>query len=518
MARTPFTSPKPPKGMRPKYRKAANVAQSVNQDAPLRQQFMQAFKATHGGQAPQQYNQQFRKRQAKREYLAAPIVPRSPITNRDLNQQTQAAVQMQYGPQDLALREQYQANTALQQNIPQWFQQYQDQLRQLEQGSQGAYDQAVQNMASLAFTQGSAAAQQSQQTIAQMQADAAQRGATLDPQAAQRAVQAQAVNNQNIGDQGRLLATLGFNQSSYLTNQGDIAARQQVQEMLNNAGRRRQLDQKGQQLAAEKGAFRTDFQAKARNTEQGNVLERALFGVKQQTADTQAKAARDRAKAAKADAKAKRRQTVLDFEAKHGVTPGQYARMTPDQRAASDRSFKKQSTPRSPTSDQPYKYGYTKKEWMRLPLSQRQRIEAQHANTGKGGTSGGGRAGTDGKGGKQLTASQVNDLNDVQNAVSWARRLQKQGKSLGQVRAVLTSGVSGKSSGGASLKIPSFDAWAVQAAINVVFGGSLSQADVNTLRQHGIAPQRTGYSYTTGPKSSNGPFTVKHKPGNRGGV
>src|SRR5690606_18722525 len=64
----------------------------------------------------------------------------------------------------------------------------------------------------------------------------------------------------------------------------------------------------------------------------------------------------------------------IDFATKHGVTPAQYARMTPQERAANDRAWEKASKPRQQGDGREInKYGYSNRQWRRMTPQQRHR-------------------------------------------------------------------------------------------------------------------------------------------------
>lgn len=254
------------------------------------------------------------------ERLAQPVVPGSTMTNRDLARESNAAMDVQYGPQRRLLERQ-------QAQAPDYYDAYLAELKKAQAGAtaQGAQTgQAIQAL----YGSGPMAPGSNQATLGQAQAGTAQ--------------------------------LLGQTQANY----------QQALQNAVQSGKLKALADIGQRradLAGTEGAANVQYRSKRRSEELTNVATAALANVKQDTAQSA------------------QTQKGLDFLAKTGHTPG-FAAAHPGQFAKDQIKRQHQLHPPKTaknTPDAPYKYGYTKKEWLALPLSERKRITA--ANTKKPG-------------------------------------------------------------------------------------------------------------------------------------
>lgn len=125
-----------------------------------------------------------------------------------------------------------------------------------------------------------------------------------------------------------------------------------------NAVKAKQAD-----LAAQMGAANVEYRGKRRSEELQNVSTYALAGGK-------LAASQDKAR--------------TDFIAKFGISPERFRSMSPAERLKTIKTSAGAAHPAKPTPDAPFKYGYTKKEWLALPLSKRQEItKANSKNGGK---------------------------------------------------------------------------------------------------------------------------------------
>src|SRR5690606_21423528 len=117
--------------------------------------------------------------------------------------------------------------------------------------AQYAKDQITGLGGALAASAASAAGQDQ----AAMQADAAIRGATVDPAGLERALQASAVNTADLGTLAALQVQLGKNSGDYWRGQEGVSEQAKVQQLLAEEAVRRQIDEDVRQLAREKGDF-----------------------------------------------------------------------------------------------------------------------------------------------------------------------------------------------------------------------------------------------------------------------
>jgi hypothetical protein len=315
------------------------------------------------------------------QYNKAPITNGSSTTNRQLSQDTTAAIGLKYGSVDQQLVAAYAKSDAVTQQIPHWFDYYRAQVKGLQSEDAAARQGATDQITNLGGTMAAAAGRSAGADQSAMQADAAIRGATVDPAAVTRATQAAAVNTSGLADAAALQTTLGANQGSYWRGQQNVSEQAKIQALLGEqAYRRDNIDTHAAQIAREKGDYGTTYRSGRLSDERQNVLENQAFGLKSATADADAAA---KAKAAKASAS----KYALDFAGKHGVSPAEYKAMSPSQRAASDRTFKSQSSPpkapKGPSTIAKPPSGYTGSEadWNGMPRPDRDAWVQQHPRT-----------------------------------------------------------------------------------------------------------------------------------------
>ncbi len=303
----------------------------------------------------------------------APITPGSSITNQMLGQQTDAAVNLQYGQTDQQLAQNAQAQSAATNRNQDWYRQYQDDVN-AAQSRQSQGQQALASQLQGMNQSGQDASLQSTQAIqGQMQADAASRGATVDPSVAGNAVQAASVRRALQDSFGAQLIGAAANQAAFTNSQGLVARQQGGERLQADQGQERKIRSDQATVAGQKGSYRTKFQADT------------IAGEAKAIQDAQLTAAATGQKNDATNLAANKAE--LAFVGQHGVSSADYLAMSPEQRAQNDGHFKKTVSPPKPsrpTPDSPFKYGYTKKEWLALPLAERTKIDAAHAPKGKG--------------------------------------------------------------------------------------------------------------------------------------
>lgn len=246
------------------------------------------------------------------------VVPGSPLTERGLAREANAAVDVQYGDQKRLYERQAQAT-------PGYYAAYLNQLR------------------------------------SQQQADAQRSANTAGAIGALYSSGPQAPNSQqsNVGAmQAGTVQALGAAQGNYSSALQAAAQAGGIQAL-------QAVKAKQAELAGTMGSANQQYRSKRRSEEFTNVATAALTGQKQDTADA-------------------------DFSAQTGFTPAQWAQLSPSEKLdalkKASRAKAKPATPKAPPADQPYKYGYTKKEWLALPLAERQRItKANETKPGKKG-------------------------------------------------------------------------------------------------------------------------------------
>src|SRR6185369_4895498 len=114
-------------------------------------------------------------------YNKAPITYGSDVTNRQLSQDTQAAIGVRYGAADQQVQSAYAQSAAQQEAIPHWFDYYRNQVKGLQAEDQTARQTATDQITNLGGTLAAAAGRSAASDQSAMQADAAIRGATVDP-------------------------------------------------------------------------------------------------------------------------------------------------------------------------------------------------------------------------------------------------------------------------------------------------------------------------------------------------
>jgi hypothetical protein len=250
----------------------------------------------------------------------------------DVNRDADKSADLRYGGQERALGQQ-------EQQVPVYYQQYRDQLAGIQTGIKTGYDQAIKDVSDRAAVANAADDKSRAATGQSMQKDAAQRGATVDPNLLAADARAQGIRNQGQQGFANLLTAQSAANGGYY---GGLQASGSAAEL----GEKTRIGKEKQGVATEKGAYKSGYVTDARESERKYGLERSAFGLdvaKEQndTAIATTKIRQD-AKKRKADAKAKGQEVN--------------------------------------------KYGYTNEQWGRFSPSHRQRIQKQLGSTGSGAT------------------------------------------------------------------------------------------------------------------------------------
>jgi hypothetical protein len=311
-----------------------------------------------------------------------------------------------------------------------------------------------------ALDQGNLTAQQQQ-----MNADAANRGASVDPRLSQDASNASLVRQALQGSLGALIAQHGLTASNQASNLANVVGpTQRLQAQAQNMRQQGALAEQKTSLKGQEGNFAQQFLDSLRQDEAKNILAASIASGKDLT---------------RRSGSPRRRATTRPQE--HNT-------------AASRRAAAKAK------GQTVNAYGYTAKEWAAFTPEQRQQKMAQvkkeqrAPNQGKNApkpTSGPG----------SITQGQENTLvKPITNAASWVRRLKAQGKNQAQIRQVLLSGLSAKGSNGVALNIPKFDTYAVNAAMDLGFLGGCPQRTSRRCTSMGIHVNgRAGNCWATAP-------------------
>lgn len=224
--------------------------------------------------------------------LDAPLFPGADLTRRELAHNREAATGLRYGDVGRTLQQRVQQNQQQQTRDAGWFDQYTQAVQAAEARQQAQAAQANQQIQALSNAGTNASNQQRDQLVAQMQADAAARGATVDPSVAQTADQASAVRRALTDSFGAMLATQGAAGGDFLRSQ-ELAGGQAKLEHLNDLLKQRSaIDEDISALSREKGAYGVSYEQDQRDAARKRLLENQAFGLDTQKA---AETARDRA-------------------------------------------------------------------------------------------------------------------------------------------------------------------------------------------------------------------------------
>lgn len=417
--------------------------------------------------------QQYRQMRAQNLANAQPVTPGSDMTVGQATQQRNALVEQKYGD---ALRSS-QAQAAA---IPQYYQNFRDQIAIANQARQAGYQAAVQAFQGL---QQGTQAQQGQQQLADYQQQAAALGGQADPAAAQRAAQAAAIRGAAVGDLGSVLAAQGASQNAYGAAQYATAGQSQLEAL------QKELDNQ-RQLQLQKGAYSTQVDQDIRDQARKQVLENQAFGLDVQKAQVAA----ENAAADNARADAQMRQTA-------------------SQRAS-----------------QLNKYGFTTKEWNALSESDRQKWRSgAYTRRNSGGPSSTG-------GSKPASPATRNTANtQITRALNWAKQYKQANRKRGDAARVLVNGSSASSSiderkyqellkkgvkpvdarRRATVKspsIPKFDQLYASVALDVAYDGHVSRRNAQKLHQMGLTLKDLGLPSYSSKQTPNRPTSINRRP------
>ena len=114
--------------------------------------------------------------------------------------------------------------TATQNQLPSWYQAYQDTITRANKATTDADDAALREITARSQPAAQPMIAQNQQAITQAQADAALRGAILDPQAVKRAQDASAVNQAGVNNFANVLSALKASDVGLGENRGVAAS------------------------------------------------------------------------------------------------------------------------------------------------------------------------------------------------------------------------------------------------------------------------------------------------------
>lgn len=405
--------------------------------------------------------------------LKAPIVPGSTTTEQDLKHQIAANTNLKYGPAEADLKQNLLISGAQQTRNAQWYDQYRQQI-QAATAQQAQNEQALTNQLGQVAngSQGLAQGINAQQ-IAGMQADAANRGATVDPNLQQTQTQAAGVRDSvERGYAGQLVGQQA-NLVGYLNALTAVAGKQKLEQIGKDQGNQAAIRKQQSDLATQKGDFAVSSDQQARSDESKNILQNALaqatLGVKTANAQT----ASDKA--------------VTDFAAQTGLTPAQFLALSPSERlAAIKKAHEAQTTPKSTgpstVAKPPSNYTGSPADWNGMTQKQRDAWVKAHTKSTKPAKPPKPTSGL----GSLSQGAEDTKVATLGNAVAWAKKFAAQGVDLATARDTLLQGQSGKTSSGGKVNIPRYDQWAVSAALDVAYRGGISRNNVKNLHSMGI--------------------------------
>lgn len=208
-----------------------------------------------------------------------PYDPLMPLAGKDFKKELRAGVRAKYAPAESQLRIERGISDQRVRTLPGVYDQYTNQMGQLQSQSVAAYAAAQNQM----FAQANA---MNQATQAQITADAAEqqrlagiRGAVADPSVAAKARMAAQGQQASLLQYGGSLGAEGARQGQYLGTRGAIGHLRKAEALGEEFQRRRGIEAKGADLAREKGDYRLEYRNKLREGERTYDLNRKAFGL-----------------------------------------------------------------------------------------------------------------------------------------------------------------------------------------------------------------------------------------------
>ena len=289
----------------------------------------------------------------------APDSANKPQSLTDIYKAAESTANLKYLPAEKEIGNQQRASDAQQGRISQWFGQYQQQLKDIQAQTSAAYSAAQQAVQGNADRSTTLDAQQRQAMTAAMQADAAQRGATVDPSLEALAQQAAASRRASADTQAGTIASQGATNTAYQLNRQGIATNQQIAEHMKETNVRKNLAKDLTDLLKEKGEFEGATRQDLIAAERKNILERAAFQL--DTAEAAAKTA-----------------TEANKLNKYGFTNAEWAKLSEKEknRYRSGRAKPRSTQGYGPGRSGLNKYGFTHKEWTAMSEKERARHRA----------------------------------------------------------------------------------------------------------------------------------------------
>jgi hypothetical protein len=413
---------------------------------------------------------------------AAPITPGSSYTVGQAEKERNATVDQKYGA---AIRE----SQGVQKAIPQWYDNFRQQMQIAQQARQAGADEAVRAYSTLQAGTAAPTAQ-ANQAVQSYGQEAAALGQVADPAAQARAAQAAQIRGAATGDLGSVLAAQNAAQTSYGASQYANTGQSQLEALQKELGNM-------QELNLSKGQFATQTDADILGRERKSVLENQAFGL--QVADKTADNAR--ADAAAQDTKTYRQQqlqTQRQNQAEQSAGPGGT---------------------------------YTKSEWAKMTPAARTKAWADYRKQ-----TGVGNGSRNGNGAKPATPAQRNTANtQITRARNWAQQYHDQHRSRADARRVLINGSNASSSVdekkyqdllGKGVKpvdarrratvtspsIPSHDELYADVAVDIAYDGHVSRRNAQRLHSMGLSVKDLGLPSYSSTVTPNRPTSAGGRP------
>lgn len=430
---------------------------------------------------------EMRKKRELNARLAAPIVPGSTTTQRDLARSANAATTVKYAPAEQALGAELGQAQGLQRDTPGWYDNYLRERATHAQNVQGFGTDANTAAANLqAGTKGLDQANLDAQRN-QSNADAASRGATpadLGVAASNGAAVRQAI----LAAVGTQVADSGRAANTYADTLAHVVApTEKLSAVTQAAGKVGAVREKQTALKTEEGAYNTSFRQQTTADEAKNVLAQQIAGV------GAAKAVTTATNAAGGGGK------------QYGYTPAEWLALTPAQRTQIVKDAKpKPKAPGAPTGYKAggpglNKYGYTYDQWTAMSPKAQANARAGKDKPKKP-TDPASQYAKDfyAKYGVQpaATAAVGSAKNSIQSAASLVRQIRQSNPGLTrqQIGQLLLNGQAGSSKKGQeSLAIPKQKGlWATVALDLWQYKGKISAGTANKLHHAGYSVKLLG--------------------------
>ncbi len=373
---------------------------------------------------------------------------------RDVARQANAEAELAFGPQEKLYQQQQVQNRASALRDQDFFKTYLDTINQAKAQAAQNYQGAITGVQNLGSSLDASSAKNWGAQQSQMQADAATRGAQVDPGLAQTAQNASAVRTALTGSYGAMLTGQGANAATNFGNQSIVGVQQRGEQGRAREQKGTDLAQKVLDLAGEKGLWNVQDRAKITGEASKNALQNALTRstIKDRAADNK-----------RADKAAGRSASEWNnaTNTTYGISNGAVVAM--------------RKTPQG-----------------KAQLAQLKAKQDKLLHPGKGGSST--------KSQWLPTAGQNTAKTNIDNAVTVAKDLKAKGYSRAEAAKLMVSGRAGSQkldqATGNILSIPGIKPVTkdyASTALDVAYAGHIAKGNVNALHGRKIQVKKLGY-------------------------